>query len=57
MAATVKLLGPDLPNPLMVEVEVGDTILNLKEKMLAVWPSGALSLLNSKLRTRPRPVL
>jgi len=34
----VKLLGPDLDNPLILAVEPSDTIVGLKEKALANWP-------------------
>ena len=43
MPAYVKLLGPDLGNPLVVEVDPGDTIAQLKNVALANWPSGARS--------------
>ena len=41
MPAQVKLLGPDLGNPLVVEVEPSDTIEALKNKALEKWPAGA----------------
>ena len=46
MPATVKLLGPDLGNPLNVEVEATDTIQRLKECALGKWPEGASRLLD-----------
>ena len=41
MPAQVKLLGPDLGSPLLVEVDASDTIAGLKDRALAVWPAGA----------------
>lgn len=38
--ATVRLLGPDLPNPLIVPVSVTDTVGRLKELAVENWPSG-----------------
>ena len=38
--ATVRLLGPDLPNPLIVPVAVSDTVGRLKEIAVENWPSG-----------------
>jgi len=38
--AHVRLLGPDLPNPLVLPVQPTDTISGLKEKALSNWPSG-----------------
>jgi len=40
MPATVKLLGPDLGTPLLVEVEATDTIAGLKDRALEKWPAG-----------------
>ena len=40
MPAQVKLLGPDLGSPLLVEVDASDTIAGLKDRALAVWPAG-----------------
>jgi hypothetical protein len=38
--AQVKLLGPDLAMPVIVPVETTMTVLNLKERVLMMWPSG-----------------
>merc|ERR1712124_162268 len=40
--ANVRLLGPDLATPLVLEVNPSDTVGQLKEKALENWPSGAL---------------
>jgi len=38
--AQVRLLGPDLPNPLIVPVAPSDTVARLKEVALENWPKG-----------------
>lgn len=40
MVAQVKLLGPDLGSPLIVDMEATDTIAGLKDRALEKWPSG-----------------
>ena len=39
--AQVRLLGPDLPNPLTISVEPSMTIAQLKERALAEWPASS----------------
>ena len=41
MPAQVKLLGPDLGQPLIVEVDPSDTVAGLKDRALEKWPAGA----------------
>ena len=40
--ATVRLLGPDLATPLVVPVDISDTVGRLKEIAVENWPSGAM---------------
>jgi hypothetical protein len=40
MSVTVKLLGPDLPNPVVVVVDGTASTLQIKERALGEWPSG-----------------
>ena len=54
MPAHVKLLGPDLGSPLLVEVDPGDSIAGLKDRALASWPSGARRLAWPGARARLR---
>jgi hypothetical protein len=40
--ASVRLLGPDLREPLIIQdLDVNQTIEHLKERALGQWPSGA----------------
>lgn len=55
MPATVKLLGPDLGNPLLVEVEASDNIAGLKQRALEKWPAGARVPPVWCARARPDP--
>jgi len=50
MAAHVRLLGPDLPTPLVVPVAVSDSVGRLKEIALENWPSGMDVPLAGQLR-------
>jgi len=50
MPAQVRLLGPDLGSPLVLEVNPDDTILALKTKALESWPSGMEVPLVGQLR-------
>jgi len=50
MPAQVKLLGPDLGNPLIVDVDPTDTVASLKEAALRSWPSGLDPVLASQIR-------
>jgi len=41
MSATLRLLSPDLPQPIALSVEPTMTILQVKESIMQQWPSGA----------------
>jgi len=41
MSATLRLLSPDLLQPLSLAVEPTMTILQVKESIMAQWPAGA----------------
>ena len=40
MSATLRLLSPDLPQPISLSVEPTMTILQVKESIMQQWPSG-----------------
>ena len=53
MPATVKLLGVDLDQPLLVEVDPNDTIAGLKDRALEKWPAGVCARVGAA-PARPR---
>ena len=57
MSGNIRLLGPDLPNPLVVASNTSDSILQLKNNAIANWPgtAGGTPLLAFCLRSAERP--
>ena len=52
MTSAVRLLGPDLNSPLIINVDSGCTFGQIKEAALASWPAGSSFLAASTALTR-----